>query len=150
MRFDYLDITGEIPVFEMAAQLNERARTAGIMIMPGVGFDVVPTDCMALFLKNQLPDAVQLQLAFASAGGSISHGTASTMILGLGEGGLIRENGIIVKCPLGHKSMYVNFDGDEKFVMTIPWGDVSTGYYTTGIPNIETYTVVPQIGRAHV
>ena len=80
--------------------------------MPGVGFDVVPTVCMALFLKNQLPDAMQLQLAFASAGGSISHGTGSTMILGLGEGGLIREYGRIVKCPLGHKGMYANFNGE--------------------------------------
>ena len=140
----YLDITGEIPVFEMAAQLDERARAAGIMIMPGVGFDVVPTDCMALYLKNQLLDAVQLQLAFASVGGSLSQGTGSTMILGLGEGGLIRENGRIVKCPLGHKGMYINFDGEKKFVMTIPWGDVSTAYYTTSIPNIETYTAVPR------
>jgi short subunit dehydrogenase-like uncharacterized protein len=23
--------------------------------------------------------------------------------------------------------------------MTVPWGDVSTAYYTTGIPNIEVY-----------
>jgi short subunit dehydrogenase-like uncharacterized protein len=141
----YIDITGEIPVFEMAKRYNDAAKEAGVMLMPGVGFDVVPTDCMALFLKNKLPDATHLQLAFASVRGGLSHGTASTMIMGLGEGGAIRANGKIVAKPLGHKGMWVDFSikvGIEKklFVMTIPWGDVATAYFTTGLPNIETYT----------
>jgi short subunit dehydrogenase-like uncharacterized protein len=28
--------------------------------------------------------------------------------------------------------------------VTIPWGDVSSAYYTTGIPDIETYAAVPE------
>jgi short subunit dehydrogenase-like uncharacterized protein len=36
--------------------------------------------------------------------------------------------------------MYVDFGVKKLFVMSIPWGDVSTAYTTTGIPNIETYT----------
>ncbi|MEP7145132.1 MAG: saccharopine dehydrogenase NADP-binding domain-containing protein [Ferruginibacter sp.] len=147
----YIDITGEIPVFEMAKRYDHAAVQAGIMIMPGVGFDVVPTDCMALFLKNKLPDASLLQLAFASIGGGLSHGTATTMIMGLGEGGAVRENGEIVKKPLGHKGMWIDFStlaGKEKklFVMTIPWGDIATAHFTTAIPNIETYTgISPKI-----
>lgn len=147
----YIDITGEIPVFEMAKRFNKAAVQSGIMLMPGVGFDVVPTDCMALFLKNKLPDATKLQLAFASVGGGISHGTATTMVMGLGEGGAVRENGTIVKKPLGHKGMWIDFTavtGKEKklFAMTIPWGDVATAHFTTGIPNIETYTgISPKI-----
>jgi len=139
----YLDITGEIAVFEMAAALGPRAREAGIMLMPGAGFDVVPTDCMALYLKEQLPDATHLQLAFASLGSRFSQGTAATMAENMGEGGAVRENGKIRKAPLGHKAMMVPFT-DEKslFTMAIPWGDVSTAYYSTGIPNIETYTSV--------
>ena len=77
--------------------------------MPGVGFDVVPTDCMALFLSKKLPDANLLQLAFASVGGGLSHGTATTMVMGLGEGGAVRENGKIKSTPLGHKGRWVNF-----------------------------------------
>ena len=136
----YLDITGEIEVFEMAKSYHEAALLNNITIMPGVGFDVVPTDCMALFLKNKLPDAQYLKLAFASIGGSYSHGTAITMAEGLGEGGAVRENGKIIGKPLGHKGRWVDFGLKKLFVMTIPWGDVSTAYYTTGIPNIETYT----------
>jgi short subunit dehydrogenase-like uncharacterized protein len=138
----YLDITGEIEVFEKARHYDKAAQAKGVMIMPGVGFDVVPTDCLSLFLKQELPNANHLQLAFASLGGGVSHGTALTMAEGLGEGGAIREEGRIVKKPLGHKGRWVNFGPKELFVMTIPWGDVSTAYFTTGIPNIEVYTSI--------
>jgi short subunit dehydrogenase-like uncharacterized protein len=138
----YIDITGEIGVYEMAKKFDEVAKNAGIMIMPGVGFDVVPTDCIASFLKNKLPDATDLKLAFASIGGGLSHGTATTMAEGSGEKSAARQNGKIVPVPLGHKGMWVDFGLKKLFVMTIPWGDISTAYTTTGIPNIETYTGV--------
>lgn len=136
----YLDITGEIDVFELAHDLDQQARQAGVMILPGTGFDVVPTDCLALFLKKQLPGATHLKLAFTTLGGGISHGTAMTMAENLGKSGAVRREGEIVEVPIGHKTMEVSFSGKKRFVMTIPWGDVSTAYYTTGIPNIETYT----------
>jgi len=136
----YLDITGEISVFEQAKKYNDKAKAAGLMIMPGVGFDVVPTDCMAKYLKEKLPDANQLKLAFASIGGAYSHGTAMTMAEGLGEGSAARINGKITPQPLGKKGMWLDFGLKKMFVMTIPWGDISTAYFTTGIPNIETYT----------
>ena len=136
----YLDINGDISVFEMIKRYDEQAKKAGIMLMPGAGFDVVPTDCIALQLKNMLPDAVSLQLAFASLGGSISHGTAMTMAGRLGEGGSERKDGKIVASPLGKKGMWIDFGVKRLFVMSIPWGDISTAYFTTGIPDIETYT----------
>lgn len=144
----YIDINGDIAVFEMLKQYDAAAKGKNIMIMPGVGFDVVPTDCIALTLKNQMPDARYLKLAFASIGGGLSHGTAITMAGKIGEGGAARENGTIVKKPLGQKGMWVNFGERKLFVMTIPWGDVSTGFTTTGIPNIETYTgMAPKVYR---
>jgi short subunit dehydrogenase-like uncharacterized protein len=138
----YLDITGEIEVFEKVKRLNDKALDKNIMLMPGVGFDVVPTDCMALHLKNLMPDATHLKLAFATVGGSISTGTANTMIEGMGDGGAVRENGKIIKKPIGHKGMWVDFSDKKMFVMTIPWGDLSTAHFTTGISNIETYTSI--------
>ncbi len=136
----YTDITGEIVVYEMAKKYNDAAIKAGIMVMPGVGFDVVPTDCTALYLKNKMPDATHLKLAFASVGGGLSHGTALTMAEGMGEKSAARVNGNIVSVALGHKGMWVDFGLKKLFVMTIPWGDISTAYTTTGIPNIDTYT----------
>jgi short subunit dehydrogenase-like uncharacterized protein len=138
----YLDINGDISVFEQIKTLNAAAKEKNIMLLPGVGFDVVPTDCMALHLKNKLPDATHLKLAFASIGGGVSHGTAMTIVSKLGQGGAARENGRIVKKPLGEKGMWVDFGPKKLFVMSIPWGDVSTAYFTTGIPNIEAYTAI--------
>lgn len=144
-RVHYLDITGEIGVFEYAHSMNEQAIKAGIMLLPGCGFDIVPTDCMASWLHQQVPDATHFELAFVSIGGGVSHGTASSMIAKLGEGGAVRKDGVIVGEPLGASGKWVNFEGRKMFVMSIPWGDVSTAYYTTGIPNITTYTGMPNI-----
>jgi short subunit dehydrogenase-like uncharacterized protein len=143
----YLDITGEIEVFEHGMTLHEQAVKANIMMMSGVGFDVVPTDCMALYLKNRLPDATHLQLAFANINGGISHGTAQTMVESLGKDGFIRENSKLKAVPIAHKTIDVPFDETHKtHCMTIPWGDVSTAFYTTQIPNIETFTGMPKSG----
>jgi short subunit dehydrogenase-like uncharacterized protein len=139
----YLDITGEIEVFELAHRYGPAAEQNDVMLMPGTGFDVVPTDCMAKYLAEQLPDATHLDLAFAMRGGRVSHGTAKTMVEGLGESGKIRKNGKITDVPLGHRSQTIAFAKDfSTFTMSIPWGDVSTAYYTTGIPNITTFTRV--------
>ncbi len=138
----YLDITGEIAVFEAMAARDKLAKEAGIMIMPGVGFDVVPSDCLALHLKNRLPTATNLSLAFYGLG-KISHGTQSTMTMNIGKGGAIRKNGKIESVPSAYKTREIDFGEVNKKCVTIPWGDVSTAFYTTGIPNIEVYTVVP-------
>ena len=141
----YLDINGDVSVFEMIKSYDAKAKENNIMLMPGVGFDVVPTDCMALHLKKKLPDATHLKLAFASIGGGISHGTAMTIVSRLGEGGASRQNGKIVREPIGKKGMWVDFGEKRLFVMSIPWGDISTAYFTTGIPNIEAYTGIRPI-----
>ena len=138
----YLDITGEIAVFEAMAMLDKRAKDAGIMIMPGVGFDVVPSDCLAKHLKNRLPSATHLTLAFYGLG-RISHGTQATMTMNIGKGGAIRQNGEITSVPAAYKTREIDFGEVQKTGVTIPWGDVSTAFYSTEIPNIEVYTVIP-------
>ena len=134
----YLDITGEISVFEHAQTLDADARAAGIVICPGVGFDVIPTDCVAAVLKAKLPDATHLALGFDSRSG-FSPGTAKTSVEGLAKGGKVRQEGRIISVPLAYKTRRIDFGDGEKLAMTIPWGDISTAYATTGIPNIEVY-----------
>ena len=137
-RSHYLDITGEVDVFEFAASLDTVARAAGVVLCPGVGFDVVPTDCVALALAQALPGATHLALGFDNAS-PVSRGTARTMVEGLGLGGAVRRDGALVRVPLGYKDRRIDFGAGEKVAMTIPWGDVSTAYRTTGIANIEVY-----------
>ncbi len=134
----YLDITGEMDVFAHCHQQDQRAKDRGIVVMPGPGFDVVPTDCLAAMLKRDLPDANELVLAF-EAGGGPSHGTALTAVEGLGKGGRVRRNGQIERVPLAYKTRTFDRDGEARHAMTIPWGDVYTSYVSTGIPNVEVY-----------
>ncbi len=138
----YTDITGEISVFETCAAFDKKAAGAGVMVMPGVGFDVVPSDCLARHLKDRLPTATHLSLAFYGMG-RLSHGTQATMTMNVGKGGAIRKDGKITGVPAAWKTREINFGEVTKTGVTIPWGDVSTAFYSTGIPNIEVFTVVP-------
>ena len=139
----YTDITGEISVFESMAALDDKAKASEAMVMPGVGFDVVPSDCLARHLKDRLPTATHLSLAFYGMS-RISHGTQATMTMNIGRGGAIRKDGKIMPVPSAWKSREIDFGEVKKIGTTIPWGDVSTSYYSTGIPNIEVYTVIPK------
>ncbi|MCU0418668.1 MAG: saccharopine dehydrogenase NADP-binding domain-containing protein [Cyclobacteriaceae bacterium] len=135
----YTDITGEYRVFEQLAGYDARAKASGIMVLPGTGFDVVPSDCLAVHLKNRLPSATHLQLAFAMSKGGLSRGTKRTMIEGLGEGGCIRENGTLVPIALGDRTAEIDFGAFRTKALCIPWGDIATAWRSTGIPNIEVY-----------
>lgn len=137
----YLDITGEINVFEQIAQMSQVIQQAEIMAMPGVGFDVVPSDCLAAYLKKQLPTATHLTLAFLGLGG-ISKGTANTMLENLKAKGAVRINGEIREVPHAYKTKQITFSKKRITTTTIPWGDVATAFYSTGIPNIEVYMAV--------
>lgn len=135
----YTDITGEHQVFERLAAYNEQGKNAGIMIMPGVGFDVVPSDCLAVHLKQRLPSATHLQLAFSMSKGGLSRGTARTAVESLGNGSTVRVAGKLEAVPFAEKLLEVDFGHYKTRAMNISWGDVSTAWRSTGIPNIEVY-----------
>lgn len=134
----YLDITGEIDVFAACHARSAEGEARGICIASGVGFDVVPTDGTAAILKEALPDAVSLVLAF-EAGGGPSVGTAKTGAQGLGKGGRVRRGGKLVTVPLAYRTRTFLRGDKPRTAMTIPWGDVFTAFITTGIPDIEAY-----------
>jgi short subunit dehydrogenase-like uncharacterized protein len=142
----YLDITGEVGVFEALAARDAEARAAGVLFLPGVGFDVVPSDCLAAHLKVLLPTARRLALAFAPFGG-MSRGTATTMIENIHRGGLVRRGGVLTPVPAGWKTRQIDFGRGPRKAMTIPWGDVSTAFHSTGIPDIEVYMAAPRALR---
>jgi short subunit dehydrogenase-like uncharacterized protein len=134
----YLDITGEISVFEELAARDAEAKAAGVMLLPGVGFDVVPSDCLAAHLKRRLPTATALSLGFQAIGG-FSRGTATTMVENLANGGMIRRGGVLTRVPSAWRTRTIDFGRGPVRAMTIPWGDVATAYCSTGIPDIEVY-----------
>ncbi len=138
----YLDITGEISVFRHAHEQSDRARHADVVLIPGVGFDVVPSDCLAAALVEALPSAIRLELAF-EAGGGASPGTAKSSIESLPGGGCVRRDGELVSVPLAWKTRSIPFAHGDRMAVSIPWGDVYTAYESTGVPNITVYMSMP-------
>ncbi|MGQ9575408.1 MAG: saccharopine dehydrogenase family protein [Thermoguttaceae bacterium] len=143
----YLDITGEIAVIEAAAARHDRAIAAGVSLIPAVGFDVVPSDCLAAMLAGRLPGAERLELAFRMTGPA-SPGTVKTMLEALPHGGRVRMGGRIRRVPLAWKLKEIPLRAGPELAVTVPWGDVASAWYTTRIPNIEVYLAMPpwQIG----
>ncbi|MDQ1688519.1 MAG: hypothetical protein QOK42_1494 [Frankiaceae bacterium] len=138
----YVDVTGEIDVLEAVLNRHEEAAQAAVTLLPGSGFDVVPTDCLAAMVAAALPGADRIELAFR-IGGGMSRGTALTAINGLGSGGLARVAGQIVPVPAGWRRREFDFPSGPATVTSIPWGDVSTATRSTGVGDVVTYTAVP-------
>jgi len=143
-RVHYLDITGEIDVFEAAAARSAEAKARGVTLLPGVGFDVVPSDCLAAHLKRRLPDANDLKL-FLSLGANMSRGTAKTMVEAIATGTRLRRDGVLVTRTWAEEGS-CDFGRGEKPTVQVSWGDVATAYHSTGIPNIEVqFEALPAI-----
>jgi short subunit dehydrogenase-like uncharacterized protein len=140
----YVDISGEIPGFEALASLDSQAKEAGIMLLPGAGFDVVPSDCLAAHLKQRLPSARQFRLFLRGVGAGVSRGTAKSAVENMHRQGMIRRDGQLVQVPPAWNVRERDFGRGYTKVVSVGWGDVSTAYYSTGIPNIETYFAFPE------
>jgi saccharopine dehydrogenase (NAD+, L-lysine-forming) len=142
----YLDIAGEYAVFEAILGRDAEARQQQTVLLPGVGFDVVPSDCLAASLHAALPEATHLELAF-QGGGRPSRGTLLTALEGARRGGAVRVDGRIRPEALYSRVREIPVRNGRQVGVGIPWGDVSTAYYSTGIPNIVIYRGIPRAAR---
>ncbi len=147
-RVHYLDLTGEIPVYAALAARDKEARQRGVMLLPGVGFDVVPTDCLAVHLKQRLPTATHLALAYQNEGpAGLPPGTQRTAIELIPYGDFVRRDGKLETPDRVQKTRSIDFGKGPVNAARLTWGDVFTAWYSTGIPNIEVYAVLPQSAR---
>ena len=140
----YLDVTGELDVFEALAERDREAERAAVCLLPGVGFDVVPTDCLAGHLHDRHPAADELRLGFDPSS-TVSGGTLASVIEHADSGGKVRRDGVITDVPTVWRTRTIDFGRGARHAATVPWGDVSTAYYTTGIENVEVYTAMPKV-----
>lgn len=147
-RAHYLDITGEIPVYENTFAHDAEAQARGVVLMSGAGFDIVPSDCLARHVAERVPGATHLETAVATLG-DLSSGTVKSGLVNFNrfEGGnLIRRDGLLLAQPLGKGRRKVRFsDGRERSVTPFPWGDLVTAYHSTGIANITSYLALPPL-----
>lgn len=142
----YLDITGEIPVFQTVLAHDKQAKAAGICLISGVGFDIVPTDCLGAYVASQVENAQSLDLAFTALSG-ISGGTSKTLLEMAGSGGFVRRNGRLLPHKLGTGNQKITFSNGKTYTVTpIPWGDLATAQKSTGCVNVTTSMTTPMAG----
>lgn len=139
----YVDISGEIEGFEALAKMDDAAKQAGIMLLPGAGFDVVPSDCLIAYTANKLPGATNINLYIKSIGGGVSRGTARSGIENSHRQGRVRRDGNIVSVQNAWDEKLIDFGRGPTRVISVGWGDVSTAYHSTGIPNVTAYMGFP-------
>ncbi len=142
----YLDITAESRVVDALAARSAEARARGIMIMPAVGFDVVPSDCLAAHLARRLPGATRLAIALTNLF-FLTRGSARTLIEGV-DFGIVRRGGVLVRVPLGSLEQWFDFGDGLAPALNVSLADVVTAYYTTAIPEIVTYVQATPLMRS--
>ncbi|RKD95002.1 saccharopine dehydrogenase family protein [Halopiger aswanensis] len=143
---DYVDITGEIPVIESIRERDADAADADVTLLPAAAFSAVPMDCLAAHLVDRLPEADTLAVGVDSLRPP-SIGTVRTVIGGLEDGGAIYRDGRLEHVPTAWRTRRIDFGRGERPAVTMPMGDVSTAHYTTGVPNVEVYALMPQPAR---
>jgi short subunit dehydrogenase-like uncharacterized protein len=133
----YIDITGEIEVFEAMWARKEEIRRAGITVLPGAGFDVVATDCLAGYVAEKLVSPASVVLAVRGLEGA-SQGTMRTAIRQISKPVLCRRGGLIAALE-DRSARWIDFGSGSEPCVPISWGDVSTAFYSTGVGNITVY-----------
>lgn len=141
-RTHYLDVTGEIDVFEALARRDAEAKSAGVTLLPGVGFDVVPSDCLAAYVATRIEEPTLLRIGLAGLGGGVSRGTARTMLESLGDGLRVRHQGVLVRRPMGSLEHHFELGAGPLRGVAMPLADLASAFHSTGIPDIETYVIV--------
>ena len=140
-KINYLDITGEIPVLEQNFKYDTQARENDFVIISGTGFDVVPTDCLAKYVTDKVSNPTSLEIGINSIS-NLSPGTLKTMLEYSDRGQLVRRNGKLFPLDKEHERK-LQFKDKKLSVRPVTWGDLSTAYRTTGIPNITVYFPIP-------
>ncbi len=136
-RVHYLDIVGEYAVMEAIAARDAEMRAAGIMGMCAVGGDVVPTDCMAAHMKRRMPEATRL-VYYLRGLERPSGSTLASLMDEMGLPNVVRVDGALIDDP-DDDVRTMTFSGGRVRMIGVPWGDISTAWRTTGIPNIKVY-----------
>jgi short subunit dehydrogenase-like uncharacterized protein len=132
----YVDLAGEAAEFEAVHAVHDSAVAAGVTLMPGVGFGVVPTDCLALHLKRRVPEGVSIDIGFATTGG-VSGGTLRTLAAGFGDRGGVPGELL--------RTRQIDFKSGSKRCIENPWrGDLFTTPLSTGIDAVTTWISLPR------
>jgi short subunit dehydrogenase-like uncharacterized protein len=138
---NYLDISNELQVFRALYDLDEGAKQTGVTNIPGVGFGVVATNCLARYVSEAVGGAEDLQVASRVASAQPGPGAAATMQENLPYGGWIREGGELTPKEFFTGVTTIGFPDGPCEAMPVPTGDLEAAFGATGAPNVVAYAV---------
>lgn len=133
----YLDTTAEFATYTLAASKDAAAKRAGVMVMSGVGWDVVPTDALAVHTARRVDHPHHLTIAIRITGGFSRGSLASAASIG-SSGPLVRRSGTLVQAPPARTRSFDAGNGPEEYTLA-SMGDLVTAHHSTGIDNIDVY-----------
>jgi short subunit dehydrogenase-like uncharacterized protein len=134
----YLDVSGEADTLDLVSRRHAEARAAGVMLMPGVGFDVVPSDCLARHVVNRLPHPRRLSIGITGLR-TASRGSARTSIDQIGKKVLVRRGGRLCAVPAASLERRFDYGEGPRASLAVSWADVVSAYFSTGVPDIDVY-----------
>jgi short subunit dehydrogenase-like uncharacterized protein len=134
----YLDISGEVDALSSLSKLHTVARERGVMLMPGVGFDIVPSDCLCAYTASKVPSVRRLRVAVSGLE-LASPGSLKTLVYELGRRTRVRRGGELVDIMPGELRRQFDFGAGPKPCVAVSWGDLITAPVTTGATDVETY-----------
>ncbi len=143
----YLDIAGEWPVFLDAMRRSPAAAAADVMLMPGVGFSIVASDCLLALAAARAPGAKAFRLAI-SWPDSMARASILTSLALAGSEVVVRRGGALRLEPYRGSTRAIDFGHGPEPVVPVSWPDVVTAQFTTGAPDIETFTQADWLVRA--
>jgi short subunit dehydrogenase-like uncharacterized protein len=142
-RVHYLDISNELQVFRALYDLDEEAERVGVSIIPGVGFGVVATNCLARHVSELVGGANQIEVASRVTSAQSGPGAAATMRENLPYGGWIRQGGQLFPQEFFTGVTTIGFPDGPCEAMPVPTGDLEAAFHATGAPDVVAFAVSP-------
>jgi short subunit dehydrogenase-like uncharacterized protein len=137
----YLDISNELQVFRALYGLHQRAEAADVAIIPGVGFGVIATNCLARSVSDAVGGPTRVEVATRMASAQPGPGAAATMRENLPYGGWVRQGGRLQPLQLGSGIATIMFPDGRHKAIPVPTGDLEAAFHATGAQDVIAYSV---------
>ena len=140
---DYVDVGGEIDVLTHLFGLHSLAAASGSRILPSCAFQIVPSDAIAAYLHERMPEATTIEVAL-DATTRPAPGTLKASLNVIAGGGLAVRDGALVTADLGATGPTIPFHDGSRTTFLSPLADLVTIGQRTGVANISSYLAHPR------
>jgi short subunit dehydrogenase-like uncharacterized protein len=145
----YLDINGELEDFSLALACDAAARTAGIAVIPGVGYGVVFAECLAAQVARRVPGASWLRLSLATHTAGHSRGATLSAAGAMAAGGRDIDRGVLRRRAIASPTWRApRADESGMRFAAAPLAELVAVQRSTGVPSIVAGIPLSRVAAA--